>query len=52
MTALAIRGTMNKCCGPRALARIDHEGTMKSGLPQIIGSPWASADTFRRSVGP
>ena len=27
-----------------------HEGTMTSGFPRLIGSSWASADPFRRSL--
>jgi len=28
-----------------------HDRTMESGFPHLIGFPWTSADTFRRSLG-
>jgi hypothetical protein len=34
----------------RYLIALAHEGTMGSGSLSLIGSSWASADGFRRSV--
>ena len=34
----------------RYLIALAHEGTMASASPSLIGSTWASADGFRRSL--
>jgi hypothetical protein len=34
----------------RSLIALDHDEPMKSGSPPLIGSSWASADGFRRSL--
>ena len=50
---VALRGGMNgdrRTKEGRYLIALAHEGTMRRGSPPRIGSPWASADGFRRAL--